>query len=174
MKLKAELARTAWALALAAGVLAGCTATPVATPIPQPETTPNTDFFFPQRPAPPPGQHSALLAAPHQGTLTLEDGCIWLRSGEERLLILWGNEHAAGWLDGRIVVLESGRAVARVGDAVSITGGELTRQDVPQADSEVEAILFAAVGRLVQETDDELVLAVPYIPVLVGGGSHRD
>jgi hypothetical protein len=145
MTLKAYLASTAWALALAAGVLAGCTATPEPTPSAKPETTPNPDFFFPQRPAPPPGQHSVLLVAPHQGTLTFEDDCIWLRSGEGRHLVLWGSEHSAGWFDGRLVILESGRAVARVGDTVSISGGELTRQDVPQADLQVEATIGAKI-----------------------------
>jgi hypothetical protein len=83
-----------------------------------------------------------------RGTLTFEDGCIWLRSAEGRHLILWGHEHSAGWFDGRIVILESGQAVARTGDAVAIGGGEWSRQDVPQVDDLVEAKIGAMVPPL--------------------------
>lgn len=150
MKLKGDPARrAALGLMLVAALFSGCATTNDPTPIPTPgataDPTPDPDFFFPQRPAPPPGQHSVLLAARNQGTLTVEDGCIWLRSGEERHLILWSHQHSARWFEGRIVILELGRAVARTGDVVSIGGGELTRQDVPQADLQVEATIGAKV-----------------------------
>ena len=83
------------------------------------------NVFFPQ-PAPHDGP-TVMMAALGSGTLTLENGCLWLRYGAERDLIIWPPLYRLTMSDGRLAVLDgTGAEFAVVGDAITIGGGELT------------------------------------------------
>ena len=80
-----------------------------------------TPFFPTERPE----RAGFRMAALGGGTLVLEDNCLWLRSGQERHLVIWpaGNrlERRA---DGVAVVDADGRKLAQVGEEVTVGGGE--------------------------------------------------
>jgi hypothetical protein len=59
------------------------------------------------------------------GTLTLENGCLWLRSGQERHLMIWLAAHRVEWDAGELVILNgSNSAQAGVGSEIVVGGGE--------------------------------------------------
>jgi hypothetical protein len=118
------------ALAVAAIVVGACSTRPEALSTPP-------ELFFPQLP-PPSGPRVNLLAS-LSGTLTVEDGCLWLRTPATRHLLVWRQAHALGWSEGRSVILQEGGVVARVGDRVAVGGGEVNMRDVPVGGNWLEA-----------------------------------
>ena len=83
------------------------------------------------------------MTARSSGRLTLEVGCLWLRSGGEVDLMIWPAAHRVEWWDGRLVVVNNtNEVVARVGDQVTVGGGEwLAMEAQIDIDREVEAII---------------------------------
>ncbi len=72
------------------------------------------------------GHMQALLG----GEIVEVDGCLRVGS-RDGSLIIWPDGYRAGMQDGRVVVLDgSGRIVARVGDQVSMGGGEVSREHI--------------------------------------------
>jgi hypothetical protein len=81
--------------------------------------------FFPQ--PPPHVGPTIVLAALGSGTLALENGCLWLKSGADRDLIIWPPSYRLDVAGGRLVVIDgAGSPFAEVGGPITIGGGELT------------------------------------------------
>ena len=86
-----------------------------------------TTIFFPH-PAPHDGP-TVMMAALGSGTLTFEDGCLWLRTGEGRDLIIWSPLFRLDTRGGGIAVRDGRGAVfAEVGRPITIGGGEVTNE----------------------------------------------
>lgn len=69
------------------------------------------------------------MAALGSGTLALENGCLWLRNGQERDLIIWPPLYRLDIRAGGIAVLDGTESVfAEVGRAITIGGGEVTNE----------------------------------------------
>lgn len=120
---------------LGALILAGCTG--AAGSAARADPVAQADPFFPRML--PKNGPEFTLAAMHAGTLTLEDGCLWLTTSETRHLLVWGPTHWAAWKNGRLAILQNGKVVASVGDTITVGGGELNVTDSRQVDAWVEA-----------------------------------
>ncbi len=90
------------------------------------------EVYFPKRTNDP----SLTLLARAEGRLVHEGICLWLDSADGRTLLIWNSVHELVWREEELTVLESGTEVARVGDAVELTGGDFS---VPSA--QVQALI---------------------------------
>jgi hypothetical protein len=102
-----------------------------------PNVHPN-EVFFPKA-----FGRNAVLLPLGGGTLTFEDGCLWARSGLERHLLIWPPSYDLALKDGRLAIVNlSERELARVGDAVQLTGSDPDEWNAPvQTDLAVEAVI---------------------------------
>jgi hypothetical protein len=98
-----------------------------------------TPYFPTERPDRP----GIRMAALGGGTLSLEDNCLWLRSRQERHLIIWPAGNRLEWRGGALVVVaDDGRALAQVGDDLTVGGGEWRAAEAGFAiDAQVEAMI---------------------------------
>lgn len=83
-----------------------------------------------------------MMAARHSGTLTLEAGCLWIRAGRNRDLIIWPATNRAEWRGGRLVVMgPDDKALARVGDEIVMGGGEWSEDGAAAIDGQIESMI---------------------------------
>lgn len=118
-------------LGLALLALVACGSPRVAPPRPGPpggsrgSATPAATVAFPQL-APVAGERTMLAALLEGGTLTLVDGCLRVTSTGESNLIIWPPEVALRTDGGDVRVVDAARrVVARVGEEVRLSGGQL-------------------------------------------------
>ena len=64
------------------------------------------------------------LLALLSGTLTFEQGCLWISTSAGRYLPIWGPANALATIWGDLVVLQGGQVVAKLGQTVEVSGGE--------------------------------------------------
>lgn len=91
------------------------------------------------------------LMARAEGTLTFEDGCLWLSTADTRHLLLWGPTHRALQLNGRLTIIQDSKMVATVGEGITVSGGEMNARTSPQ----VTAWIRAEVGQDVPPACDD-------------------
>ena len=61
--------------------------------------------FFPREP--PQIGMQPVLTALGSGLLAFEDGCLWLRSADDRHLLIWHVDHRPVWREGRIAIVDA-------------------------------------------------------------------
>ena len=90
-----------------------------------------------------PDRRVMRMLALSSGTLSVEDDCLWLRSGQERHLIIWPAGNRLEWRAGALVVAaDDGGALAQVGDDITVGGGEWRAAGADfGVDAEVEAMI---------------------------------
>ena len=113
------------ALVAALAIVAGC------------DLLPRSGIFFPTDLS---GSNVSPTART-AGTLTLEDGCLWLSQGDERLLLIWPPGYSPALRNDQVAVLDAaGTEVARVAERLAVGGGEMRAGPTPNADAYAEEI----------------------------------
>jgi hypothetical protein len=99
--------------------------------------------FFPRTTA---GSDGHTLLGRATGRLILDHGCIWLASGDQRDLLIWGPEFAYTSSGAGIEITRNGAVVARVGREITVSGGEFSRGETrPPADIWIESQIGQAI-----------------------------
>ena len=91
-------------------------------------------LFFPRMPA---GPRGVILEALGDGRLFVENGCIYMGPTERRYrdevpsdVVVWPHGYSLSRKNGEVLILdEKDKVVARVGETVSMGGGEIRRED---------------------------------------------
>ena len=78
------------------------------------------------------------------GKLILDSGCLWLESGSQRDLLIWGSSYGLSSRNWDVEVTRNASVVGVVGREITVTGGEFTRDS---SDPPVDAWIESQIGQ---------------------------
>ena len=103
------------------------------------------DYNFPRQPSF--GAERDIMQAELSGTLTEENGCLYVQSdtGDERYLVVWAPDYSVSVLNDAVIVTDAmGAEAVQVGQQIYLDGGEIPTN--AQADFEAQSGLLPIAG----------------------------